>query len=88
MPERTFDERVDDTILVGSLRLAEFRKVPIREMVKGHAEQCRLNATDTPREDPMHDYWLHRIKRCNVLLLDAKETLRHAAWQALNREVR
>lgn len=86
MAERSYNDRVDDTILSGSLRLAEFRKATVRQVIAGHREQCYINWQDSVGTD-MEDYWRHRIDRCNVLLQEPDDsTLKRRALVAVNRE--
>jgi len=83
--ERTYEQRVDDTILVGSMRLSRFRKHPLRSMIEGHREQCGLNLGESLDTD-MEPYWKHRITRCNTLLQHDDLWLRREAFAALDRE--
>lgn len=86
MTDRTYNDRVDDTILVGSLRLARFRKKPIRSLIEGHRIQCIENGRESEGTD-MVDYWRHRVTRCEQLLENPDDrALYRMAETALDRE--
>ena len=88
MPERPYNDRVDDTILVGSLRLSRQRDRTIRQMIDGHREACFENLRDSADTD-MDGYWRNRIDRCNAVLEDSDDlSLRRRAVAALDREMR
>ena len=92
---RTYDVRVDDSILVGSLRISRLRHVSLHEAIELHLQQCHLNGgrsplfvvgEDRPSEEPMQDYWSHRIRRGQILLERAAGALHKQAVDALVRE--
>jgi len=81
---RTYDDRVDDTILVGALRISRLRHISLHEAIELHIEQCRLNLDDGVGQ--MVEYWSHRIRRGEVLRERTAGELHKQAVDALIRE--
>jgi hypothetical protein len=81
MAELTFNDRVDDAILVAAFRLAKLRQLPLRGGLKDFRQTCVENA-----DFENDNIWGLRVDRCNALLFREDDELRHLAMVALERE--
>ena len=86
MAERSYNERVDDSILVGAHRIAHARGSSLRSAIEGHLRQCLDNGRASDGTD-MPDYWRHRVGRCDALIQEPDDNaLMKMARDALARE--
>ena len=81
MAELTFNERVDDAILVAAWRLSGLRNESVRAGLVDFRTSCEANLEDDPEA-----IWRIRIDRCNALLFREDAELRKLALSALERE--